>query len=270
PLPRHDDPVPGALTIHYPLDETLFPPEIVAPTFRWTDGNKDSDIWLVTIEFPDGKGDMNFRSGGTKWRPADERWEVIKRRSIEKAATVTIRGVNRRDPKRILSGARISISTSADEVGAPIFYREVNLPFVDAVRDPSRIRWRFGPISSKQQPPVVLSDLPTCGNCHSFSADGKTLGMDVDSANDKGSYVIAAVQEEMAFEKSEVITWSDYKREDGESTFGLLAQISPTGRYAVSMVKDRHVTVGRPDLEISQLFFPVKGILAIYDRQKRT
>jgi hypothetical protein len=27
------------LTITYPLNETLFPPEIVPPTFRWQDGN---------------------------------------------------------------------------------------------------------------------------------------------------------------------------------------------------------------------------------------
>ena len=43
----------GGLTIDYPLDETLFPPEIVPPTFRWEDGNAASDTWLVTIEFPD-------------------------------------------------------------------------------------------------------------------------------------------------------------------------------------------------------------------------
>ena len=31
------------LIISYPLDETLFPPEIVAPTFRWEDGASGVD-----------------------------------------------------------------------------------------------------------------------------------------------------------------------------------------------------------------------------------
>ena len=49
----------GNLTIDYPLDETLFPPEIVPPTFRWTDDNAWSDMWLITIEFPDDQERFN-------------------------------------------------------------------------------------------------------------------------------------------------------------------------------------------------------------------
>jgi Tfp pilus assembly protein PilF len=157
------------------------------------------------------------------------------------------------------------IRTSEDEVGATIFYREVNLPFIDAVKDPSDITWRFGAVSYAEKPKAVLSGLPVCGNCHSFSADGKTLGMDVDYANDKGSYVITPLAEEIVIAKSKIITWSDYKREDGELTFGLLSQVSPDGRYVVSTVKDRSVFVPKPGLMYSQLFFPVKGILAVYD-----
>ncbi len=148
-----------------------------------------------------------------------------------------------------------------------MFYREVNLPFVEAVKDPSRIRWRFGAISSTQQPPVVLENLPVCGNCHSFSADGTLLGMDIDYANDKGSYAIAAVHEYMTLDRNTVITWGDYKRVAGEVTYGLLSQVSPDGRYVVSTVKDESVFVPKPGMEFSQLFFPVKGILCIYDRQ---
>ena len=64
-----------------------------------------------------------------------------------------------------------------------------------------------------------------------------------------------------------IITWADFKREDGELTFGLLSRVSPTGRYVVSTVKDRSVFVAMPDLMISQLFFPIKGILVVYDRE---
>jgi len=258
------------LTILYPLNETLFPPEIVAPAFRWKDDNSGSDTWLVTIRFRDDKERLNFVTSKQRWRPKLEEWKAIKRRSFEKEAEVTVLGVSRSAPKEILSGGRISIRTSGDEVGAPLFYREVDLPFIDAVKDPSRIRWRFGTVSSHRQPPVVLEKLPVCGNCHSFCKAGKTLAMDVDYANSKGSYVITPVEEQMVLATSDIITWDDYMKEDEEKTFGLLSQVSPDGRVVVSTVKDESVFVSKPDLAFSQLFFPIKGILCIYNRQTGT
>ena len=257
------------LAIRYPLDETVFPPEIVPPTFRWADGKSKRNTWFITIKFQHDEGRMNFLTHLPEWTPKPGEWETIKKRSLEKEAEVTILGVKRSSPVRIVTGGRVSIKTSQDEVGAPLFYREVNLPFVDAVKDPSHIRWRFGAISSPR-PPIVLQKLPVCGNCHSFTKDGKTLAMDVDYANSKGSYVITHVGEQMTLGTGDIITWDDYRKEDGEPTFGLLSQISPDGRFVVSTVKDRSVFVPKPGLEFSQLFFPIKGILCVYDRQTRT
>ena len=258
----------GQLKILDPLDGALFPPEIAAPTFRWEDENPASDAWRIEFRFQDGQS-MDFRSRSPEWTPSDAVWETIKRQSLKSEATVRVLGVNGAASESILSRASILIGTSKDEVGAPLFYREVNLPFRDAVKDPSLIRWRFGRISSKQQPPVVLEKLPVCGNCHSFSADGTVLGMDVDYANQKGSYAILPVAEEMILDKGKIINWSDYKQEDKELTFGLLSQVSPDGRYVMSMVKDRSIFVATDDLAFSQLFFPIKGILVYYDRNTK-
>jgi Flp pilus assembly protein TadD len=74
----------------------------------------------------------------------------------------------------------------------------------------------------------------------------------------------------MVMDDAKIITWADYKRADGELTFGLLSRVSPTGRYVISTVKDRSVFVAIPDLMISQLFFPIKGILVVYDRETKT
>ena len=261
--------VHSGLTILYPLSDAIFPPEIVPPTFRWADANAESDIWLVAIEFQDDRQRMSSLTRSKDWTPSEEQWQAIKQRSREKAATVTVIGVNRRRPEQILSDGSIAIRTSEHEVGAPLFYREVNLPFIEAVKDPTRIRWRFGPISSPR-PPVVLEKLPVCGNCHSFTTDGKSLGMDVNYANNKGSYVITQVAKEMTLATSNVITWDDYKKEEKGQTFGLLSQISPNGKFVVSTVKDRSVFVPKPGLAFSQLFFPTKGILCIYNRETRT
>jgi Flp pilus assembly protein TadD len=95
------------------------------------------------------------------------------------------------------------------------------------------------------------------------------MGMDVDYANDKGSYAVMPVAPEMVLDRSRIFTWSDYNRSDGARTFGMLSQVSPDGRYVVSTVKDRSVFVPRDDLAFSQLFFPIKGILVIYDRQTK-
>ncbi|MBN2136485.1 MAG: tetratricopeptide repeat protein [Sedimentisphaerales bacterium] len=260
----------ATLTIEYPFDGALFPSDIAAPTFIWKDTNPYSHAWRVIIKFQDDRQNIESVTRQTRWTPEPQVWQDMKKRSRPNQATVTILALSGDTPPKTLSKAQITFETSAHAVEAPIFFREVNLPFVDAVKDPSHIRWRFGGVSSQQQPPVVLEKLPVCGNCHSFSADADVLGMDVDYANDKGSYAIVPIEQKMVLDKSTIITWSDYNRDDKEVTFGLLSQVSPDGRYVVSTVKDESVFVPKPGLEFSQLFFPIKGILCIYDRQQRT
>jgi len=257
------------LTVLYPENNTVFPPEIVPCTFSWRDDSGKSNNWLVLVGFGDDPGRMAFLSSQSEWTPTAGEWESIKQRCRGKQAELTVLGFRRATPGQILSRGRVNITTSEDPVGAPLFYREVNLPFAEAVKDPSRIRWRFGAISSPEPPRVVLEHLPVCGNCHSFSRDGQVLGMDVDYANNKGSYVITRVAKEMALTPSEIMTWDDYKKEDGQKTLGLLSQVSPDGQVVVSTVKDKSVFVAKPDLAFSQLFFPVKGILVVYHRDSR-
>ena len=83
------------LAILYPLNETLFPPDIAASTFRWKDDNSESDTWLVTISFQDNKPRMNFVTSKLQWMPKAKEWEIIKKRSVEKEAEVVVIGVDR-------------------------------------------------------------------------------------------------------------------------------------------------------------------------------
>ena len=258
----------GALDLTYPLDGTLFPPEIVAPTFVWSDETEGVVRWTVLLRFATNEEPLRFAIDEPRWRPSEEDWGEIKRRTRERDAEVAVVGVDVQSAA--VSSARIRIRTSTDPVGDSIFYREVPLPFIDAVQDPSRIRWRFGAIDSETKPPIVLEDLPVCGNCHSFSGDGSVLGLDVDYGNDKGGYAVLPVSQQMVMNDEKIITWSDYERDDGEATFGLLSQVSPDGRYVISTVKDRAVFVATPEIAFSQLFFPIKGILVVYDRETGT
>ena len=255
--------------IIYPLDGTIFPPEIAPPTFRWKSASKRVVAFLITVG-DEGSPKVAARVHDTRWTPNDSQWGEIKALSKDRSTKLTIRELYRNESIESSPSASVEISTSSDKVGAPIFFREVNLPFIDAIKDPTLIRWRFGSISSREPPPVILEKLPVCGNCHSFSADGSVVGMDVDYGNDKGSYFISEVSEQILLDRESIITWADYRREDGQPTFGLLSQVSPSGRYVASTVKDRSVFVPMPDLDFSQLFFPIKGIIAVYDRQEKT
>ena len=260
---------PGKLSIEYPRDGTLFPPEIIHPTFKWKDKTKHADSWLVVTD-TDGRVEhtSTFLSD-QKWKPDADKWDLMKQLSTDKEMRITVLGFKNKDPDKLLSGSSIHISTSKDKVEASIFYRDVPLPFEYAYKHLDTIRWRLGNIASEKPSRVILSNLPLCGNCHSFTQDGKTLAMDVDYANDKGSYVISKMEKETLLTADKIITWSDYRRQDGEMTFGLLSQISPNGRYVLSTVKDRSIFVPIDELYYSQLFFPIKGILAVYDRDRK-
>ena len=257
-------PTTDSLRITSPLEGTLFPPEIVAPTFTWEDGTGEGGRWDVVVRDASGAELANGSVDTPRWRPSEESWQTIKQKSRERDAEVT---VTRAGAAAGSGSARVRIRTSKDPVGDSLFYREVPLPFLKAVQDPSKIRWRFGSIDQQDGPPIVLQNLPVCGNCHSFADNGSVLGLDVDYGNDKGGYGILPVSSHMVMDDEKIITWADFKREDGDVTFGLLSRVSPTGRYVVSTVKDRSVFVAMPDLMISQLFFPIKGILVVYDRE---
>lgn len=255
--------------IVYPLDGTVFPPEIPPPTFIWNDAHPGVGSWYICVQLSNGQPILRAQCDKDKWTPEEGQWDVVKSQAGAQGLDVVINGSAKSGSDEFLSSLKVRISISQDPVGAPLFFREVNIPFIEAVKDPSKIKWRLGTISSRQPPPVVLEGLPVCGNCHSFSADGSVLGMDVDYANDKGSYAITSIDEETVLSRDKIISWSSYGTNDSAFTYGLLSRVSPDGRYVVSTVKDLSVFVPRKELAFSQLFFPIKGILVIYDRETK-
>jgi len=239
---------PAELVIDYPSTGSVFPPEMVAPTFLWHDGSEEADRWVIDVTLaggglhlyalsqgpPRAAGPIDERCLGETnrvyqptpdqasaraWMPDNELWDVLKLRSVGEPAVVTLYGFKARAPGRILSKGQMTLSTSRDPVGAPIFYRDVPL-----MPSPTRagaikplapealplIAWRLRDVS-RQDSRVVLTDMPTCGNCHSFSADGKTLGMDIDGpSGDKGAYAIVPVSQDLVIEAKDLITWNSF------------------------------------------------------------
>ena len=178
-------------------------------------------------------------------------------------------GIRQDGSKKILSRESIRIRTSADPASFPIFFREVPLPSSKALANPLLTRWRLGYVSSNESPRVVLEGMKICANCHAVTPDGKMFGMDVDVDGDKGAYIVTEIESDTVFTRDKVITWNDFQRQKRVKSFGLFSQISPDRRYIISTVKDFSAFVRFPDLDYSQLFFPVKGILVVYDRQTK-
>ncbi len=255
------------IEIVYPFDKSVFPPEIGPPTIRWRGNDDGSEVWVVCVNSGNEIGAISAATDEPRWRPVSSEWEAIKRQSLEKWNRLIVLGIKASAPPAIVSAGHVEIMTSKDPVGAPLMYREVNLPFGEAARDTTKIAWRFGSID-KGRPPVVLERLPVCANCHSFSADGQKLGMDVDFGNDKGAYVLIDIEENLLLDEDSLMTWSDYDREQSPVSGGMLSSVSPSGRHVASTILDKSVFLARDDFAFSQLFFPASGLLAIYDCEK--
>ncbi|RPJ60540.1 MAG: hypothetical protein EHM23_10000, partial [Acidobacteria bacterium] len=235
-----------SITIDYPLQGSVFPPDMAPPTFLWRDSKPTSaGPWLIDIDFPDHSpglrqetsgpplqiGEIDPRcisdtnelpkltpeqNGTRTWTPDTQTWERIKKQALGKVATVTIRRLY--DPVPSDFG-QVTIRVSRDPVGAPIFYRDVPLMPTETEKGvikpivPSAlplIAWRLRHVSETRSP-VLMERLATCANCHSFSKDGRTLGMDLDGPrNDKSMYAIASVSPRMAIRTEDVIAWSSF------------------------------------------------------------
>ncbi len=259
---------PSGINVSYPLPGTIFPPEFPAPNFEWNDSLKGTKQWNVFISDTLGNSLITSKCHTNSWRPDSTEWETIKKNYAKGLLQFTV--IADKGQRNFFLSGKTRFSFSKDSVGAEIFYRVVTLPFSYAVKNVRTIEWYLGKVDGSK-PRKMLDNLPVCGNCHSFAHDKPLLAMDVDYGNDKGSYVIANTEDTCKLRPKDIITWSDYKREDGDPTFGLLSQISPDGNYVLSTIKDLSIFVAvDKNLAYSQLFFPIKGIVGIYDRQNKT
>ena len=312
PASKPDGPEPAAITVDYPEDGSTFPPEIAPPTFLWRDASSRASVWTIEVEFSDGSAAIRAKSAGERlrigeidprcispsnelpkltpqqaaartWIPEAATWQAIKRHSTEHPATITITGFQDEHLDHLVSRGAVVIQTSKDPVGAPIFYRDVPLipselqkgvikPLAQA--DLPLLAWRLRNIAEPRSR-LLLTGLHTCANCHSFSRDGKTLGMDLDGpANDKGLYVLASVKQGMVIRNQDVISWSSLRdNTSSPSRIGFMSQVSPDGKYVLTMLRGlekelakSYYVVNFKDYHFLQVFYPTRGILAWYDR----
>jgi tetratricopeptide (TPR) repeat protein len=308
----------AAITIDYPEGGSIFPPEITPPTFLWRDAGRGVTFWRIDVSFGGGAATIHATSRGERmrigridpdcvadtnepprltphmaaahsWTPDVGTWQAIKRYSVASAATVTITGFRGDAPGQAVSRGKVTIRTSKDAVGAPIFYRDVPLMPSELERGVIKplaaeavplVAWRVRNVSEARSR-LVMENLPLCANCHSFSSDGKTMGMDLDGLqNNRGMYILAPVAPEMTIRKQDVIQWASPEGKlKGNVRIGFMSQVSPDGQYVVTTVNPASMAAGSQeppsnyyvanfkDYQFLQVFYPTRGILSWYSRR---
>lgn len=306
---------PSRITIDYPLEDSVFPPDFAAPTFIWRDSAGSAQAWLIEVTFGSGASPVRVKTQGERlqigeidrrcvaasnevpkltpqqaaswsWKPEAAVWAAIKAGSSERPATVAITGFQDPGFRQAVSRGEITIRASRDPVGAPIFYRDVPLmpsePEKGVIKPLAQnalplIAWRLRDVSEPKSR-VLVEGLHTCANCHSFSRDGKTLGMDLDGPqNDKGMYAIAPIRPVMTIRNEDVISWNPFPDRPVEQRVGFMSQVSPDGRYVVTTINgaiggaDREIqgnyyVANFKDYRFLQVFYPTRGMLAWYNR----
>ncbi|MBN2516836.1 MAG: PD40 domain-containing protein [Deltaproteobacteria bacterium] len=256
------------IDIFKPFDGTIFPRDTAAPVISWERNYPGVVTWLVVIRFIDSRYALYLLTDKPTWTPDKNTWDIIKAQSLERPASITISGLSGTKRLSVLATGRITITTSKDEMAVPIFYQHMPLPFATAKENPKLSVWRLGLVSSYEEPPVVMKNLPVCGNCHCISRDGTLLGMDMDVNKDKGAYVVKQVKESMIVNRDDFISWNDFQESDGIKSMGLFSRISPDGKFIVSTVKEKSFFTMIPDIEFSQFFFPIRGLIACYSLEE--
>jgi tetratricopeptide (TPR) repeat protein len=307
--------VAAPVVIDYPASGSVFPPDMAAPTFLWRDPAPGAVSWQIDIAFANGSAAIHAAAKGERmqigeidprcvsptnqlptltpqqadahtWMPDPVTWDAIKKNSVGAAATLTITGFAAGNTRQLQSRGGMMLHTSTDPVGAPIFYRDVPLmPSKNAAgvikpldsRAVPLIAWRLRDVGETRSR-VLLEDMHTCANCHSFSADGKTLGMDLDGPeNDKSLYTLVPVQQKMTIRNQDVLSWTAIRGELGtQLREGFMSQVSPDGRRVVTTIKPPgtpgtqfYYVANFTDYRFLQVFYPTRGILAWYDRDAR-
>jgi len=294
----------AAVKIDYPFPGSLFPPDMIPPAFLFHDGAAAAGLWFIDITVAGGSGrasvltdgrrpkpEMDARCGipagyrepeyqatARSWTPDTGTWESLVRQP-EKDITVTFFGLAGGDLANpgagisLLSRGTVVLRISEDPVGAPIFYRDVPLKPTTNERGVVMplpegslplVEWRLRDLS-KPASALVLKDMPTCANCHSFSNEGKFLGMDMDGpSGDKGSYAVAPVEPRMVIDNKQVFSWNSFN--PSRPTNGLFARVSPDGRYVITSVNESMFVTNYLDFRFLQTFYPTRGVLAFRDQ----
>jgi len=161
--------VPRGLTITYPPEGAVFPPNLCSPWVEWSDVH--NDLWQLTVSVPEGSLEWRGLSTTRRLRIPDAVWRQVKEQAANGRAFVEVKGIQcsglwgkRRET--VHGSSPVGFRISKDPADNAVVYRLVDPPFVNKktpdmfVRDIRRKRAKLF-LSARQQ---------YCLNCHTFSS----------------------------------------------------------------------------------------------------
>jgi len=259
---------PGKITLLDPIPGALVPTDAAPPIIRWKDDA--AKTWLISLS-ADGRPVCQGIQDEPFWIPGPQAWAHIRAAVGNKPIEVKISGISGWTQRDVISSGVTTFAVSPDPVNARLSFIRKNLPFRKALENPYDGQMLVGDPASSGKPWIVMQDQPVCFNCHAYSRDGSSYGMDMDYKGDKGGYVLIDVEETVAIKDGDVISWNAYTPpKPAKYSMGLFTALSPDGRYAISTVGETSAFVMLDDISFSQMFYPATGQIALYDRKNNT
>lgn len=68
----------SGISITYPFNNALFPPEFPAPAFEWKSDIRDSSLWEITVIARNKKCLISHRVRQRNWTPKKSEWDCPK------------------------------------------------------------------------------------------------------------------------------------------------------------------------------------------------
>ncbi len=166
---------PRFLTITYPPEGAVFPPNLCSPFVEWSDVH--NNLWQVTVSVPDASLEWTFLSAKQRWRIPDGVWRRVKQHAVGSRATLCVKGIKHR---RLWSKGRQSVHrsqgvnfrVSEDPADNAVVYRLIAPPVHNFKTPDMFVR----DIRERRQKLFLSARQQYCLNCHSFSSKTGTQG----------------------------------------------------------------------------------------------
>ena len=264
----------AAITIDYPQDGSIFPPDILPPTFIWRDVEASAKTWRIDITFADASNPIHVTSHGEPiqigkidprcvsennkppaltpeqaaahtWIPDAGAWAIIKQHSVEHPATIEITGVTDSAP----DSGRLRRSHHPNHLKRPRGRADF-LSRCSADADRRRQRILFSRLAPSSYPLINwrLRDIgqPESRIAHARHAYLRQLPLVLRRRQDDGHGRGRPGQRQgpvrrrsrsskhMSIRNQDMVPWNHAIGALGKSRVGFMSQVSPDGQYVLT------------------------------------
>ena len=160
---------PQFLTVTYPADGAVFPPNLCAPFIEWSD--RANDLWQVTLSIPRPSRTWVKLSHARRWRVPEDVWREVLTCAPDQVVTLQVRGVRRsglwgRARPDVHLSRPVRFRVSADPADNVVVYRLIDPPFINRKTPDTFVR----DIRTLRTTPLIRGHREYCINCHTFSS----------------------------------------------------------------------------------------------------